>query len=564
MLPDFAKAYTVRVNTTNPDVHIPGGTYAIPYDANQASTRYILDGDMSADSSGILIDASNIIIDLNGHTITYNQVSPGVGVGSGDWNRADIAIINGSIIQGAAMSEGVVGGGGSNPIRFRPGTPASYNSFRVQVAGVTVRYGSKDVGGIMLASDGHLVEECTIEDTYEYGTMADRHIGISAIGFSGANNVARNNTLINIRHRGIDLSSRGEAYGNTIGIRSIATNSIGITVGSDHQSVHHNIITGRGEHPIGIAGGSDIIGVSHDSEIYENIIDTQVTRIGLEYFGAYPSDALNVTHDADHAVGIRCTTGTTNMLIYDNTIIVHSDHNYMGNYSPDGRPIIINARARGFMVGLRYNGQSMHIYGNNVTALDEDGAGYSAGIACDANADNPNFYSSRPPSPDFAPDLVFSYNTVRSNIFNIIVGDIYGPCSGNPLFIQNTLIKVDDYSAYATYGSGLGGYYEGTGRFISNIYQNGAAESSLSMNFQAISNNVPDVGGSYRNKAIIFGDLRGDNYMFYRYQLHNAEGTTGTEAPITVTLNAVGPLFVPSVISNDAIAPAAPSGLNVL
>lgn len=556
IIPVSSHAYTTRVVPTGGTIHIAGGAYTTPYVAATTNRTYILDGDMTCDTTCILVNTSNIVIDLNGHTLTYNQVAPGCGIASADYNKADVAIINGSIIQGVAQSEGVVYGSGSNPIRFHSGTPASYNVARVQIAGITARYGSKDVGGFSLGGDGHLVEECTIEDTYEFGTMADRHVGIAAVKLWSADSVVRNNTLINVRQRGIDLDTNGEAYGNTIGIRSIATNSSGIAVGGAYQKVHHNIITGRGEHPIGIAAGNDVIGASHDVEIYSNTIDTQVTRVGTEYGGIYPEDAITVVHPADHAVGIRCTTGTTNMFIYDNTIVVNSDSDYMGAYSPDGRPIRLSGGARGIMVGLRYNDQSMRIYNNTVTALDRDGTGYAVGLACDSNIDNNNEYSFRPPAEDYAPNLVFDNNTVTSNRLNIAFGDAYQACHGNPIFVGNTLIKSGSYSSYATYGSGYNYYYGGTGRIISSIYQSGAAENSLDMHFQALSNNIPDVGGAYRDKSIIFGDLQGDNYLYYRYRLHNSAGTTGSTTPITETINAVGPLLVLlTPETSDAIAP---------
>ncbi|NTW27251.1 MAG: hypothetical protein HGA36_02935 [Candidatus Moranbacteria bacterium] len=565
MLPNFAAAYTVRVITINPDVHIPGGSYASPFIITTGNTKYILDADIFADSSGIMLNGnlSNIIIDLNGHTITYNQVSPGVGIGSLDWSTSDVAIINGSIVQGFAMSDGVVYGTGSNPIRFYAGTPQSYNVFRVQIAGVSVRYGSKDVGGIILGADGHLIEDNIIEDTYEYGIVTDRHVGIPAIRTVGQDSIIKNNTLTNVRQRGIDLGQDSEAFGNNVSIRSICTNSVGISTDSHGVKIYDNIINGRGEHPIGIGAHNSTLNASYDNEIYNNTIDVQTTRIGLEYFGAYPSDALTAVHIADRAVGIRSTSGAYNLKVHDNVISAASDSDFMGTYSPDGRAIRISGGARGVMAGVRYNEQSARFYNNTITVLDKDGTGYAAGFACDANIDNnnepaPNF---RPPAVDFAPSFIVENNVITSNVYNFIFGDDYQSCNGDALFIGNTLIKSNSYASYATYGVGLGGYYGNKVRVIGSVYQSGAAENSLDFYWSNVTNLIEGVGGSYRGKSITFGDLQLDNHLYYRYKLHNVEGTTGSATPINSTLNAIGPLFY---FQADVVAPSAPVGLEIL
>jgi len=545
-------------------VHISGGHYATPYIVSTPNTEYILDGDISADGTAITIKASYVVINLNGHTITYNNVSAGNGIESGDYNFHDIAVTYGQIIQGAAMSTGATYGIGNNPVQFK-----TYIVQNAQVAGIYAKYGGQDVAGFQLGGDNHVVEYNTLEDVFGYGIVTDRHSGISSIHMWGGYANIRNNTIVNARQRGIEVGSNSNVYNNTIGIRSICTNSAGVEALEGYIKIYGNTITGRGEHPIGIIAGNSIVGAAHDIEVYNNIIDTQVTGAGLEYNGpSYPGPTTWI--QADKAVGVRSTPGVINLSVHDNTITVHGDFNFQGVWSVDGSPVTMGAGARGLMLGLRYNGQSMKVYNNTVTALDKDGTGYVAGIAIDANIDNNTWYNYQPPAADFSPDLVVTGNTVTSNIYNVALGDDYGPSSGHPLILQNTFIKSGSYSTYATYGSGISGYYEGTARIIANSYQGGAAENSLDMHFENVSNNVPGSGGSYRNKSLIFGrfmlgtvkdasnslvantrirtfnasgaaqtdattDTNGSaQFMVYDYELGNAGGTTGKTTPTTV------------------------------
>jgi hypothetical protein len=475
-------------------VHIAGGNYATPYIASTPNTEYILDGDITANSTAITVTANYVVINLNGHTITYNQVSPGEGVNIGAWNKHHVAIVNGSIIQGAAMSEGDQYGRGNNPVTtFNNGT--SYTVAYLQAANLYVRYGGRDVGGIICAGDNGLFEENTIEDTYEFGTLKNRHQGVPAL--TGTKNITahfnlyRNNTIKNSRHRGIDVGDDSETYGNHITTRAIATNANGIGTGTQNILVHHNTVIARGEHSIGIAfGGTSTPLLLSSIEIHSNYIDAKTTALGTEYGGSGNPDPATI-YSGNNAAGFRSTWGGNGINFHDNTIIVSSDSDYLGTYSPTGAPARINAPARGLMVML-LNGETATFQNNTITALDKDGTGDAKGIAVTGYGYGDGGNNS---------GMVFRGNTVTSNLLNVALGDAYGAGPGWPLFIQNTFVKSGSIPAYATIGSGLGGYYVGTGKFVSNIYQGGAAETSLKMNF---GNHTTETNAW---KSIMFGRL---------------------------------------------------------
>ena len=486
---------------TNPVIHIPAGYHSIPFIAGTPNTEYILDGDITANSTAITVTANYVVINLNGYTITYNQVSPGEGVNIGAWNKHDIAIVNGSIIQGAAKSEGSQTGGGNNPVTtYNSNVDALYTVDKVQIANLYVRYGGKDVGGIMCAGNYGLYEENTIEDTYDYGTLKNRHAGIPALTASAGNNthynIYRNNTIKNCRHRGIDVSHAAEVYGNKIDTRAIATNAYGIfAYQRKNVKIYNNTITARGEHSIGIGVIGDTTGYTpmlvDNNEIYNNYLDSRTTRLGTEYggFGGDPDPSKVFTGSG--ATGFRTTWGGNGINFHDNVIIVRSSSNYLGTYSPNGAPARLRSTARGLMVML-LNGEYAIFQNNTITALDDDGVGEAKGIAI-AGSDYGGGGNNA--------GLVFKGNKVTSNIMNVSLGDDYGAAPGWPLFIQNTFIKSGSYSNYATIGTGLGGYNVGTGKFVSNIYQSGATETSFSMNW---GNHNTD-----RNawKSIMFGRL---------------------------------------------------------
>lgn len=95
-------------NSITKRVQIPAGHYTTPYQVKQANTEYILQGDISADGTAIEIRADFVVVNLNGHTITYNQTSPGEGIRPTAYHFDHVSIRNGSIIQSPTIMGKVV------------------------------------------------------------------------------------------------------------------------------------------------------------------------------------------------------------------------------------------------------------------------------------------------------------------------------------------------------------------------------------------------------------------------------------------------------------------------
>lgn len=483
-------------------IQIPGGNYATPYRATTAYRKYVLQGNMTADGTAIEVVADYTTIDLNGYTITYNQVSPGEGVASGAYNLDHVSIRNGSIIQGAAMSEGDEYGRGSNPV-------GTYSTIAVtnmgiqylHIANLYVRYGGRDVGGIVCSGNYGLYEQNTIEDTYEFGTLKNRHQGVEALtgskNASATGNIYRNNTVLNTRQRGIVTGNDSEVYGNNITIRSIATNASGVgQFAGKNIKIYSNTITGRGEHPVGIMAGGGT--GSKNYEAYDNLINLQTTALGEEYGSAYLADP-SATYISNSAAGIRVTWGGDNLDMYNNQITIVTDDRYTGTYSPTGDVAYINGGGKGLFIGA-YAGESSK-YRDNVISVTGD-ATYTYGVTC---------------SYSFSDGMFVTGNTITSSQYNIVIGDDYGACNGYPLFQNNTLIKaVSAQAGYRTYSN----TYNDTDRnaqvrLVDNTYQGGAAETSIYLQ--------PEDAGL---TDVYFGTY--NNGFMYSKQLHDNGGLSST------------------------------------
>ena len=603
-------------------VHIPGGAYASPYVISTPNTEYILDGDVTAAGKAISIQTNYVVINLNGHTITYNKTAPGEGIAEDSWNRHDIGITNGTITQdpsydsgvptttlagsidnvttsiplsnatgftvgsyliakvtsavyndeamlitgisgntltvtraqlgtnayaisaGATVyqtkSEGDIYGTGNNPIKMVLGVT------NLQISGVTLNWGARDVGGIDVVSTNSIFEYNTLNDLWGVGTVANPHTlknryqGVDAIaGDKNAkdvtNNIFRYNNIVNCRHRGLTLGISATAYGNTITTNSMATNANALSGGSGCR-VYNNTITARGEHPIGMAFSS--MGTPNalsNVEIYNNTIDVQTTRLGQEYGTSFSATTATT---GNSAVGFVTKWGGGGVRFHDNTIVGHSNAAYLGQYSPTGQTALINAPTRGMQVGL-LTGESSQYYNNTITVTDNDGTGIAYGLVVDGDGTGQGGDNS---------GAVFQNNTVTSNISNVALGDNYGPAPGWPLFIQNTFIQAGSYPSYRTITTGLGGYFVGTGKFVSNVYQNGASQvqSSLGVNW---GNHATDNTNGVGWHSLLFGrvmsatvkDGLGNVLPNVQLTTHN-QSTAGDVESMTASVGNGGPV----------------------
>lgn len=486
----FASSVTQTIN-------IPGGDYSSPYVANQSYTRYVLQGDITADSSGIEVAASFVIVDLNGYTITYNEVSPGEGVVVSAWNKTHIAVVNGSIIQGAARSPSTTYARGNSPI-------STYSSRLLQsvavpnfyVANTYLYTWGSDGAGIVVASSNSVFEENTIVDDYGTGPFLNRTAGVAALtpdlGIIVTNVTARYNTIINAKHRGIQVGSDSQVYQNKISMLSLDTNSYGVFAWKkSNVKIYNNTMVLYGVAPIGVGIMNDgttpsLTGI----EIYDNDIFAKTTMLHTEYPGG------------NNAVGIRThrygnsSFGLDGLLIYRNEIEIEVDPEFDGIWAQSGEEVTFEGKGVALRIGIQ-DGEEAHVFENIITINALDESVNAVGVAFDCNRSD---------------EMFFYNNTITSNGYNVVFGSSYCATDGYPLVIGNSFVKSGSLSAYATYANQYDNWANSTGRVVDNVYSGGAAETSVE--FDAGPSGNPGIVDVY------FGDLVGTD-IEYSYRLHD-------------------------------------------
>jgi len=468
-------------------VKIPAGNYEKPFVADQNYTEYVLQGNMTSNGTAIIVDGSFVSVNLNGYSITYNETNGGCGVYLGkSYGKHHVSIRNGSIIQGAANSKADQYGKGNNPITSADPSLGNASINHTHISNLYIRISSQNNCGLQLWwSTNALIEQCTIEDTYGFGEISNRHQGVDSIKTAN-DSVVRNCTVINSKHRGINMGYGSSAYGNRVQTRSIATNAAGIC---NAKYIYNNTIITRGEHSIGIMLSNSKQNMKY--YVYNNYMNSKTTHLGAEYGSSYYENP-NSTLTGNNAVGFRNTWNGKNIYLYNNEIYVESDSNYKGYFSPTGETAYINARAKGLMIGPNAGDKAFY-YNNTVTAVDKDGSGEAIAVALSHN---------------FSDALHIENNTLTSNICCVSVGDSYGQCSGSPLLKNNTLIRQGNFKNFKA----IACFYparDAKARFVDNRYLNGTIEDSMS--FKAESEGTIEIYfGKEFNDKIIYSSLYHD------------------------------------------------------
>jgi hypothetical protein len=320
-------------------VYIPGNMGKPPYTLNKAGTTYVLTQDIVADSTALTLAAKDITLDLNGHTITFNEKfgtaeavpsplnirkafhgftgAPGiVGVRGSDGAK----LFNGAIVQGR--------GGSGNCCDPLLGVRAK------EIAGVTVEYYGYQMNGFIWAGG---VEDLHHNIVVDKGTeLVDRHWAVRAI--TGCKKI-HHNLIKRCRQRGI--SDGNELVHNEVYQDSYATNALGI----DGLKLEGNRVLGGGVHVCAIAwtNGMQVVGnlVHLQAEASEDARWTE--------YGSGKGSSCN---------GIRLTQyGAGN----DETNPLYLNNLYANNL------VVVNTREGGGARGVQF---SSHLQTKNLVCRD--------------------------------------------------------------------------------------------------------------------------------------------------------------------------------------------------
>ncbi|MCB4756109.1 MAG: hypothetical protein LHV69_03600 [Elusimicrobia bacterium] len=424
-------------------VYIPGNMGSPPYLLNQPDTTYIVTQDIVAQTRAFSIQADGVTLDLNGHTVTYDNGTPLVqnvgwdryvyyddstfGVYVGLWNRpTGVKIYNGTIKQGANNGAGTIQYG-FNPI---------YNcTGEVEIAGITADYSGDSVGGIITHWGTSYVHHNVVVDR---GSVIDnRHQAIRAIVGSGPNPIHHN--LVK-RCRQIAIVYEGPYDSNELYIDSYATNAFGIVPYPGFE-VSNNKIFGTGYHVNAIGWNTQI-------NIHDNYIHLQ---------GEVPNNRSDEYGAMSSVNGIRLTQYGGSFVPYENNI-------YTGNV------LLIKGRnGTSTMRGVQFFSDPYVknlVFSDNVVKVMVDDA-QTSNAACVVAQGLPDRVPLQLP-------ILYQNNRFISNICNIRFMDDYGG-GGNHDFKGCTLVREGNDSRYRTLINGFWYWDSYNNDFIDTTVEGGAS-----------------------------------------------------------------------------------------
>lgn len=465
-----------------------------PFQLDQAGRTYVLKQDITAAGYAFAITAPDVTLDLNGHTVIYNDnasadekaeqrqfgalAAQGVqGVRCSYATRGATAkIYNGTIRQGRGA--GVYG---SVPIQARC----------AEIAGVEIDYHGKQVSGI--EGEVKSVHHNVITD--RGSELSNRHQGVQAI-HGGAD--VHHNLIRRVRQRGITGQNGAKVYRNEIYVDSCATNSFGIMFyKSKNCEATENRVFGGGYLAIGI--GTVSAGVA-DIKVSKNFIHLQATA---------PDNRWAEYGDQSGAYCARVTWGGDNIEYADNVMISKARDGGMARgvwYCPD-----VDIRTVAFRR-------------NYIRVIAENEQSTRWGAIVISGKDDPNVGSG-----------LFEDNTVVSNFCNVRLGEEYGR-GVNAHFVNNTFVREGTREGYATIHCGYGNFNNYGNVFAGSRFEGGAG-------YDRVTWDTPGRNQFATGRAI---------------KVKTAPGATvtlaGGEAPISVTADKHGIATVPVV--EQAYTPA--------
>jgi hypothetical protein len=410
-----------------------------PYVLTESNATYALTQDLNVPTMAINIKAHNVELDLDGHTIIYDNVPSAVvgsgiydetatfGIRAGLWNYANFKILNGTIKQGVNGGAGSIGQG-YNPLFLNHMGGNSYN----EVAGLTVDYYGDNIGGLY-TGNGHIHHNVL----YDRGTVIDdRHAGVRALSRSSdywnPSTIVAFNSLRRFRHLGIGGFS-GKVEHNELYSDSFDTNSFAIAAGNDLQIINNKIF-GMGYLPIGIGWGNDLY-------VKGNFI----------YMRGFAPTRRNQEYDRNSAIaGMRITDGNVQNLLYEkNTIVLKPEEgctqargiwsfNSVNNKNIVYRRNTVKVEA---MPGnLKNPEKAPTIVGANPLAYYNDDVNYAlAAVTFSERSGNP---AEGAPMPD---PIIFEDNHLIGNVNLVVIGEGYGIC--NSVWMYRTKMEKIEHDS---------------------------------------------------------------------------------------------------------------------
>lgn len=422
---------TFTTATMDGAIAVPGNLKGQPYVLDQANARYVLTEDLRTPGAAIAVVADGVTLDLNGHTITFanDGATParqnnGIIVARDPLSDvpaivANVKVLNGTVIRGHAATM----------VEHKKST-FGFNNLSLglkdgELAGVTVDYDDytpQAWGGVIWNPEGKIdIHHNVFID--RGSKIGNRHgAGVRPLGITykespQSNDVTyRNNLVQRTRQNGLNHGQR--FIGNEIYVDSFSTNSFAMQPQGTGARITGNRIFGTGFNPYAMGWAS------HDMKATHNFVHM------------HGADAKSRWHedwgDISMCEGFRVTN-------YGKGGQERSDLEYANNCilirGGEGSEL----RGTGFFSDVSIKNLTFHDNIVKVEALDAE----TISAACIST-------HGQPANADTALPVVYSNNTLISNICNIRWGDKYG--RGQNHQVKNTkLVKSGDNPNYHTF-----------------------------------------------------------------------------------------------------------------
>ncbi|HUU43668.1 MAG TPA: fibronectin type III domain-containing protein, partial [Planctomycetota bacterium] len=429
-------------------IRIPDDVKGPPFTLDRAGAAYLVTRDIVCDASAFNVTAPNVTLDLNGHTVTYNDkagamdevgggyiryaTSGPVGMRIAYSGRPVKLLVNGEIRQGKGAASGGAGGMQSAPV---------CGGAIDEVAGMTFRYNGPQVSGVVGSTRREFHHNVILDE----GTkIINRHMGCSASRATAPD--THHNLVKRCRHRGFDGVGNAEFHHNEVYGDSWDTNAAGVMYYGDRNvKCHGNRFFGRGYMFIGVAV------VSKDCrniDVRENFIHLvgEEANLRSDEYGAM----CNMS-------GLRFTPygGAADDILFEKNVI-----------SLVGRG---GSKLRGLWACPTPTSRNVRWIGNTVKVVADAETSENAQCVC-VNG------SARGTD---APVVLYEGNTFISNACNVRLAESYG-ASGNQRFVGNTLVRVGNDPRYHTVRCGWWVMPTTGNLFVDTTFKGGAGFDKVS------------------------------------------------------------------------------------
>jgi len=446
---------TFQTKRTPGTIRVPGDLGRPPYTLDKAGATYVVTADISSDGTAFFLAASNVKLDLNGHTVTYDckkdtsrSGACGVrGAKRGGGNLRGLKILNGVIRRGK---------GGSTTGRMYDdlyGPVFFYRPSGMEMAGITFDYEGEQVLALVWINGGagnDLHHNVFLDRSTK---LINRHVGVDMTMLQFADSKVHHNLVKRTRHRGLKCGGKGtELYANEVYIDSWATNSYGLWVNDDAVG-HHNRVYGSGFHPIGLMLGYV---KARNRRYHSNYIQMQaVPRADIvdRWTGGQGGGTGGSTgmDGITPAVGLRLQKGPQDGIEFSSNVLVCKAYGE-------------KALTRGMFLVPMSGVKNVVIKDNVIKVLVQDDKADGWAIAgLGSRGEN----------------ITLEGNRIISNICNVRFGDPYG-IGGTYRFLSNTFVKVGRHPRYKTVRIGYWNKPTSGHEFIDSRFEGGAGMDSVS------------------------------------------------------------------------------------